>query len=284
MSRVWQWWTSPCSLEVICFIRSLRCFQLWAGSQGWIRQSTDLIWLLPQSQGCLLSLCFSLTGTPRTSRAKGRPSKSNSKRACLASSRDGIPNFPSLYGMCRSWRCLGGATQRRSQQGVAWASLKAQNLISDFSLHLLNRVLSWFKEEICFFHCPRLFILCHLALQGNPGFPGAPAMGVTMSGLQPFLCHTASPTVVPVDQRPRDASHWSVGWTKGLYPWPSNQPCLLLPCSISFFLPLCYICPLASQRSRRIKLLPCSSLCSGLVPLFMLLWFLLKRHCWCLFF
>lgn len=154
-----------------------------------------------------------------------------------------------------------------------------------FSLHLLNRVLSWFKEEIFFFfHCPRLFILCHFALQGNPGFPGAPAMGVTMSGLQPFLCHTALPTVVPVDQGPRDASHWSVGWTKRLYPWPSNQPCLLLPCSISFFLPLCHSCPLAPQRSTRIKPLPCSSLCSGLVPLLMLLWFLLKRHCWCLFF
>lgn len=39
-------------------------------------------------------------------------------------------------------------------------------------------------------HCPRLFTLCHLALQGNTGFPGTPALGVTMSGLQPFLCYS----------------------------------------------------------------------------------------------
>lgn len=57
------------------------------------------------------------------------------------------------------------------------------------------------EQGVEMFHSPRLFILCPLALQGNPGFPGAPAVGVTMSGLQNFLCysHEALPPVMPVD-------------------------------------------------------------------------------------
>lgn len=98
-----------------------------------------------------------------------------------------------------------------------------------FALLLLNWVLSWFQEwmEKNNEHCPRLFTLCHLALQGNTGFPGAPALGATMCGLQPFLCysHWAPPTVVPVDQGMREMCPTELQRkVKDLTPDPPTMP------------------------------------------------------------